>query len=87
MGSKVNPNCLTKLQAAQEICDKLGITLAEVCFVGDDINDVELLRAVGYPCCPPNARPEVLAVQGIHILKTHGGQGAIREIADEILKG
>ena len=56
VGSKVNPNCLTKLQAAQEICDELGISLAEVCFVGDDINDVELLSAVGYPCCPPNAR-------------------------------
>ena len=86
VGSKVNPNCLTKLQAAQKICDELGISLAEVCFVGDDINDVELLSAVGYPCCPPNARPEVKAIQVIHMLKTSGGQGAIREIADEILK-
>ena len=86
VGSKVNPNCLTKLQAAQKICDELGISLAEVCFVGDDINDVELLSAVGYPCCPPNARPEVKAIKGIHMLKTAGGQGAIREIADEILK-
>ena len=87
VGSKVNPNCLTKLQAAQEICDELDISLAEVCFVGDDINDVELLKSVGYPCCPPNARPEVLAIPGIHVLRTPGGQGAIREIADEILKG
>lgn len=87
VGSKVNPKCLTKLQAAQEICKELGITLNEVCFVGDDINDVELLRAVGHPCCPPNARPEVLAIEGIHILKTPGGQGAVREIADAILAG
>lgn len=86
VGSKVNPNCLTKLEAAQEICAKLGIGLENVCYVGDDINDVELLSAVGYPCCPPNARPEVLAVPGIRVLKTPGGQGAIREIADEILK-
>ena len=69
------------------VCDELGITLADVCFVGDDINDVELLSHVGYPCCPPTARPEVLAVPGIHVLKTPGGQGAIREIADAILKG
>ena len=87
VGSKVNPDCLTKLQAARKICDELGITPEQVCFVGDDINDVELLRAVGYPCCPPNARPEVLAVPGIHVLKTPGGHGAIREITDEILKG
>ena len=85
VGSKVNPNCLTKLQAAQEICNKLGLTLAEVCYVGDDINDVELLAAVGSPCCPPNARPEVLAIPNIQVLKTPGGQGAIREIADAIL--
>lgn len=86
VGSKVNPNCLSKLEAAKEICEQLGISLDEVCYVGDDINDVELLSAVGYPCCPPNARPEVLAVPGIRVLKTPGGQGAIREIADEILK-
>lgn len=85
VGSRVNPDCLTKKQAAEEICKELGITLAEVCFVGDDINDVELLQAVGYPCCPPNARPEVLAVKGIHVLKTRGGEGAIREIADEVM--
>jgi len=87
VGSKVNPDCLTKLQAARKICDELGIGLENVAFVGDDINDVELLSAVGYPCCPPNARPEVLAVPGIHVLKTPGGHGAIREITDEILKG
>lgn len=92
VGSKVNPNCLTKLQAASEICARLGITLDEVCYVGDDINDIDLLSAVGFPCCPPNARPEVKAISkaagaknDIRILATPGGQGAIREIADSIL--
>jgi YrbI family 3-deoxy-D-manno-octulosonate 8-phosphate phosphatase len=78
---------MTKLGAAQKICDKLGISLAEVCYVGDDVNDIDLLSAVGLPCCPPNARKEVKAIKGIKILNTPGGQGAIREIADEILKG
>ena len=86
VGSKVNPKCLTKLEAAQEICMKLGIGLENVCYVGDDVNDIDLLSAVGLPCCPPNARPEVKAIKGIKVLKTPGGQGAIREIADEILK-
>jgi N-acylneuraminate cytidylyltransferase len=86
VGSKVNPKSQSKLEAAKEICKELDITLSEVCFVGDDINDVELLSAVGYPCCPPNARPEVLVIPGIHVLKTPGGQGAIRELTDEILR-
>lgn len=87
VGSKDRQGSLTKLGAAQKICEKIGITLAEVCFVGDDVNDIDLLSAVGYPCCPPNARPEVLALPGIRILRTPGGQGAIREIADRILQG
>ena len=86
VGSKDRQGSLTKLGAAQKICEKIGISLAEVCFVGDDVNDIDLLSVVGYPCCPPNARPEVLAVPGIRILRTPGGQGAIREICDEILK-
>ncbi len=76
---------ITKLEAAQAICNELGITLKEVCYVGDDVNDLDLLRAVGHPCCPANARPEVLAVPNIHVTRTPGGQGAIRELTDEIL--
>ncbi|MBQ3673696.1 MAG: HAD-IIIA family hydrolase [Paludibacteraceae bacterium] len=85
VGSRINPKTQSKLQAAQEICNQLGITFADVCYVGDDINDIELLSAVGYPCCPPNARPEVLALPNIRILKTPGGQGAVREMTDAIL--
>ena len=85
VGSRDRQGSLTKLGAAQKICAKLGITLAEVCYVGDDVNDVELLQAVGYPCCPPNARPEVKAIPNICVLSTPGGQGAIREMADRIL--
>lgn len=85
VGSRVNPKAKSKLEAAKEICAEIGIGLENVCFVGDDINDVELLSVVGLPCCPPNARPEVLALPGIRVLKTPGGQGAVREISDEIL--
>ena len=85
VGSQVKEGSQTKRQAAEEICRELGISMQEVCFVGDDINDIDLLEAVGLACCPPNARPEVKAVKGIHMLQTPGGQGAIREIADAIL--
>lgn len=85
VGSRDHQGSLTKLNAAKRICEELGITLEDVCYVGDDVNDIDLLSAVGYPCCPPNARPEVKALNGIKILNTLGGQGAIREIADEIL--
>ena len=85
VGSKDQEGSLTKLEAAKQICEKMGITLAEVCYVGDDVNDIDLLEAVGMPCCPPNARPEVKAIPNIKVLNTPGGQGAVREIADAIL--
>ena len=85
VGSRDHQGSLTKLNAAKRICDKMGITLAEVCYVGDDVNDIDLLSAVGMPCCPPNARPEVLALPNIRILNTPGGKGAIREICDILL--
>ena len=85
VGSQVQQGATTKLAAAEEICRELGITLEDVCFVGDDINDLDLLRAVGLPACPLNARPEVLAIPHILRLQTPGGQGAIRELADKIL--
>lgn len=77
---------ITKREAAQVLCDELGITLADVCFVGDDVNDIDLLQAVGHPCCPPNAIAEVRAIPGIHITHACGGQGAIRELTDAIIQ-
>ena len=39
-----------KVAQARELCRELGISLDEVAFIGDDLNDLPLLRLVGYPC-------------------------------------
>ncbi len=85
VGSQVAAGKQTKLEAAQEICSELGITLDEVCFVGDDINDLDLLSRVGTPACPANAMPQVKALPNIIRLTRHGGDGAIRELCEMIL--
>lgn len=85
VGRQVDDVRMTKLEACRQLCDELGIALDDVCFVGDDINDIDLLEAVGTPVCPANARPEVKTIKGIKVLKQYGGHGAIREICDEIL--
>ena len=76
---------MTKLDAANKICEELGITLENVCFVGDDVNDLDLLQHAGVAACPANAIPEVKAVPGIIQLTKKGGDGAIREICEMIL--
>lgn len=77
---------LTKLAAAREICRAMGISLADVCFIGDDVNDLDLLSSVGHPVCPANAQPAVRAIPGIRVLPLSGGEGAIRFITDEIIR-
>ncbi len=85
VGSQVKQGVQTKLETCQQICAEMGIGLNQVCYVGDDINDIDLLQSVGVAACPPNARPQVKAIPSILQLKTPGGQGAIRELCDMIL--
>lgn len=74
-----------KLGAAKEICEKEGISLGEVAYIGDDINCIPLLRSVGIAACPANAAKEVKEIPGIIQLKTKGGDGAVREFVDLLL--
>lgn len=43
-----------KVEQAEELCRELGISLGEVAFIGDDLNDLPLLRLVGYSASPSN---------------------------------
>jgi 3-deoxy-D-manno-octulosonate 8-phosphate phosphatase (KDO 8-P phosphatase) len=74
-----------KLAAAMEICVKENITLNEVAYIGDDINCIELLKAVGIAACPANSTKKVKAIPGIIHLQKSGGEGAIREFVDDYI--
>ena len=76
-----------KLSYVKHICEELGIDLSEVAYIGDDVNDAELLAAVGFAACPNDAHPEIKKIKGINKISANGGQGAIREFIDFILKG
>lgn len=74
-----------KRQEAQKLCDQLNISLQEVAFIGDDLNDAELLQAVGYSGCPANA-PHYIAAHTQWQGQKRGGEGAFREFVEEILQ-
>lgn len=74
-----------KLAAAKEICEKEKIAIDEVAYIGDDINDVELLSAVGIPFCPENASKKIKKIARICQLNNKGGSGAFREAVEAIL--
>jgi len=57
----------------------------EICFIGDDIIDIPILKRVGFAVAVPNAVEEVRAVAH-YVTQKMGGRGAVREICDLILK-
>ena len=72
-----------KLSAVTGLCDDLGIDLAEVAHMGDDLNDLPLLQGIGLPLTVADAVPEVLEAV-IYATIKEGGAGAVREICDLI---
>ena len=76
-----------KVIVAQQIVDEMGITLAEVAYIGDDINCIELLSSVGCAACPADAHQKVKGIPGIYIMQHNGGEGCVREFAEQIING
>ncbi|MGD6991012.1 KdsC family phosphatase [Sutcliffiella horikoshii] len=73
-----------KLDVLEEIKKELGLKYEEICYIGDDINDLPILQVVGYPCAPNNA-VEIVKKACKKVAKKNGGAGAVRELIDEIL--
>jgi len=75
-----------KLATVKEICEKEGISLAEVAYIGDDVNCFELLSSVGMAACPANAVDAIKNIPGIIRMNKKGGEGCVREFTEMILK-
>ena len=77
----VNP----KIKVLDRIIEKYQVSLTEVCYVGDDVVDLEIMELVGLPVAVANATTPVKAVAGYTTLN-RGGEGAVREVTDMILE-
>ena len=73
-----------KLKRMQYLCKKMNISMSEVAYIGDDINDLELLQNVGISGCPIDSPVEKLFNADI-ITNKKGGEGAFREFVENIL--
>lgn len=74
-----------KLRALTNFCKTRNIKLAEVAFLGDDMNDFHLIGKVGYFACPSDAYP-LIRENASKVLFTQGGQGCFREFVEYILQ-
>lgn len=81
---ELHQGVMDKLSCLREMAHKYGLTLKEVAYIGDDVNDLEALRAAGFSAAPADALPQIRkSVQ--YVCQKKGGEGAVREIADLIL--
>lgn len=76
-------NCKDKRGALEDRMAKMRISLNQVAFVGNDINDLACLTCVGLPIVVKDAHPDVIPVARYQT-RTPGGHGAVREICDLI---
>jgi 3-deoxy-D-manno-octulosonate 8-phosphate phosphatase (KDO 8-P phosphatase) len=73
-----------KLEVLEKWCSELKIELKNVAYIGDDVNDLPVIKKVGLSACPANAVS--LVQKSVHIvLSTNGGEGCVREFADRFI--
>ena len=80
----VHKGCKDKAIALRSFVQKYNIALSEVCFMGDDVNDLPAIALAGFSAAPANAHDSVKE-KVMLITKHGGGQGAVRELVDLIL--
>jgi 3-deoxy-D-manno-octulosonate 8-phosphate phosphatase (KDO 8-P phosphatase) len=74
-----------KIHEFNDFLSKTGLKLEEVCYVGDDLPDYEIMQIVGLPACPADAVPEIKAIAK-YISHKCGGYGVGRDIIEQVLK-
>lgn len=74
----------SKLEVLNKWTEELSIPLEEMAYIGDDVNDIEVLQHVGLSACPSDAHIKVINVVDV-VLNREGGKGCVREFIDRFL--
>ena len=74
-----------KIKDFRNFIQKTGLVTEEICYVGDDIPDYEIMQMVGLPACPADAVPEIKEISR-YISPKPGGMGVGRDIIEQVLK-
>ena len=81
--SLVWKSCRDKAVAIREFSETASVPLEDICFVGDDVNDLPAMALAGYSAAPSDAHRLVLEAVDF-VAKTGGGRGAVREVLDHL---
>lgn len=83
--TEVHTDIRNKKEVLEDIIKRNNLHLDKIVYIGDDINDIEVLKMVGYPVTVKNANPKVKEIPNIQITENDGGFGAFREIIDALI--
>ena len=83
--SKTYSGIKIKEKELEKICKFYNILSSEIAFIGDDVNDIELMKKVGFSVTPSDGVFQAKKIAN-YICKNSGGNGALREMIDLILK-
>ena len=81
---ELHQGVMDKLTVIREMAARHGLSLKQVAYIGDDVNDLEALKAVGFSASPADGLPAIVAAVD-YVCRKKGGEGAVREIIEMIL--
>lgn len=82
---ELHQGVMDKLSVLRELVARHGVSLSQVAYIGDDVNDLEALRAVGFSASPADGMPAIRAAVD-YVCKKKGGEGCVRELAELLLQ-
>jgi 3-deoxy-D-manno-octulosonate 8-phosphate phosphatase (KDO 8-P phosphatase) len=74
-----------KLPLVEKVLAEKNLDWSSIAYIGDDVNDLEVLRRAGFSACPSDGVDDVKEVVNV-VLRNRGGNGAFREFAEMIMK-
>lgn len=83
---EIHQNIRVKIDVVKDILERHNLSVDEVVYIGDDVNDLESLEYVSTKITVPNANKRIKKIDGIQITEAVGGDGAFRELADAVLE-
>lgn len=83
--SAIRQGSMDKTAHLEELVGQYKLSYEEIAYVGDDLNDLAVMKQVGLACAVANAVPEVKAAAH-YVASREGGRGAVREIIELVLK-
>jgi 3-deoxy-D-manno-octulosonate 8-phosphate phosphatase (KDO 8-P phosphatase) len=82
----ITTGCKDKAAALLSYAARRGLDMSEICFMGDDVNDLGAMKLAGFSATPSSGHKKLLAVAGF-VAAHAGGNGAVRELVDMLLDG